>query len=88
MALCGVSCYVTLCNGKYTRLLYLEGALSINTHYVLNKRNLKMSNAAYEVGRIHVRQEDPPILTRCIQDRPGAFYGIELTSQNGTQRVM
>ena len=47
-----------------------------------------MSNAAYEVGRIHVRQENPPILTRCTQDRPGAFYGIELTSQNGTQRVM
>ena len=38
------------------------------------------------VGKIHVRQEDPPILTRCILDSPGEFYGLELTA-SGSRRV-
>ena len=38
------------------------------------------------VGRIHVKQEDPPFLSRCIQDRDNEFYGIELRNE-GTTRV-
>ena len=37
------------------------------------------------VGRIHVKQEDPPFLSRCIQDRDNN-YGIELRNE-GTTRV-
>lgn len=36
------------------------------------------------LGQIHVRQSDPPLLSRCIRDRPGDFRGILLQSSGTT----
>ena len=36
------------------------------------------------LGQIHVRQADPPLLSRCIRDRPGDFRGIVLQSSGTT----
>ena len=52
-------------------------------HHLL-PANDKMSKF---VGKIHVRQENPTLLSRCIQDSPGAFSGI-LHAAGETQLVV